>query len=151
MSQMESRRYREPSPLAITIKSIVFAGLVGILLMFMLYTISYVSEESRDASDKAWINDRCNQYYHEGRYGELYDYLILYDMYNDEDFAMYKEMVDGYLDYCQYEMWAAVPAEQIEGREERMEQYKQQLLDRARNCQYDTNKTKLEAYAKACE
>lgn len=144
-------RYKEPSALAITVKSLVLAGLLGILLMFMLYTISFVAEETGYANDKAWLNDRCNKYYYEKQYGELYDYLALYDLYADEDFAIYWEMVEGYLDYRQYEMWAAVPEGEMKEKETKMAEYRQKIQDNVINCQFDMNRTQLEAYANMCK
>ncbi len=114
------------------------------MCVFYLYTLGVVLLEGivdeTNSKNKADLVNACDTYYYEGEYGELRDYLLLYDAF-DETFDKYWEIVDGYADYVQYEQWKAT-----NGADKKVEEYKQKVTSNYQNCQFETNKNVLKKY-----
>ena len=137
---------KPPSVLKIICKGLIACFLLWSLLSFMISTIAYVGEENSFNRNLTEQVNSCERYYYEKEYVELREYLLLYNAY-DEVFASYWEIVDGYSDYMQYQQWMATPVERVPETAEMVQEYREKIIENARNCSFERNQKQLDIYA----
>lgn len=128
----------------IVIKGIVLSLVSLTFFLTAIAVIGLVADEYD--TTKADIVDRCNDYYYDKEYGDLYDYLILYDAY-DEAYDVYWEIIDGYVNYIECAKWSAVSLDDVPDADKMAALYKEKLQKCIADCKFDKNKRELERFA----
>lgn len=125
--------------------------IIGIFLIgFVLYTlgssmledVTYYRTEEEDLAEKVrW----CDRSYYERDYADLVELLTLYEL-RDEEFDIYWEMTDAYIDYEQYKQWKKSEVMGISGSDKRVREYEEKLRENAKNCKFGQNRRQIERY-----
>lgn len=139
-----NRNKKQPTALGIIIKSLILSFLVFILGGIMIFTITYVFIGDYETSEADIVNG-CNGYYYEKEYGELRNYLLLFDAFG-ENYDMYWEIVDGYGDYMQYVQWSSTSEDDVSGSSEMAEHYRKKVEENVNNCKFSQNEEQLRVY-----
>ena len=128
------------------IAALLFIGLF--LYAEVTYLMDSIKEHNVDTYDQAEQIRFLDNYYYEGKYGDVRKLLSLYDLY-DDIYDKYWEAADGNLDYLEYRQWKRAEAAGVEGSAAQVEQYREKVLANAENCQFSSNQRQLEEYADA--
>lgn len=91
---------------------------------------------------------QCHDLYDEGNYGELITYMNLYKLYS-ENYDMYWEAVDGFLDYQRYLQWVKADTAGVKDSDRQLAYYRQKVSDNAKQSRFEENKELLAGYAEA--
>ena len=131
-------------------KKKLFFKTIGIFLFLFIFIycayfifINYLEDYSWDHNETNRIYG-CDSYYYDHDYGNLRDYLTLYNLY-DDTYAIYWESVNGFDDYEKYLMWNKT--DNIDKKNE----YKQKVIDNADQCEFSKNQKQLNGYKEAIE
>lgn len=121
---------------------------VGIIFL-TIYSMANVGieniiESSEEKDMSSYVN-ACDRYYYEKQYGQLRDYLFLYELY-DDTFDVYWEVVNGYCDYIECVQWASAAETGLDGSISIAEQYLQKVAENAENCRFPANEERLCEY-----
>ena len=90
--------------------------------------------------------ERCDREYYDKEYGELYNWLVLDDC-KEEEFDIYWEIINGYLDYCMYRQWSNCDEDKLPGSSEKAEYYREKVIENANNVKFSLNAKRLEELA----
>ena len=134
--------------MSISTALLLFLG--GILLILVPNTIDLYANGDGFTSDKMDNIEYCEREYQDKEYGWLYRNMI-YDNCTSEEFDKYWEIVNGYLDYCQYRQWSNVDESELPGCTDKAEEYKQKVMENAENAKFSQNKKRLAEFAEEIE
>lgn len=140
-----NRQKMQPTKLRIIVKFCTLLLGLYLLITFMFFTVQYATGSYDVILTKAEQMDCYERLYKENNYSELRDALLLYDAY-DEEFDLYWEAVNGYGDYMQYLQWEKSMNAKIEGSEEMVARYEDIVNNNFLHCEFEKNKSQLEAY-----
>ncbi len=119
--------------------------LIGFIVFEMYWgTFQIAAEGENKISDADGIN-WCEEYYHERDYAQLYDFLTLYDLYED-CYDVYWEAVNGYEAFIQYDQWHKAAQLGIDGAEQEAQSHYKALEDLARNPEFSQNSRILNGF-----
>ena len=130
---------------------IFFAG--GILWFVMAYDViksQVPSEYETFYESDAYTINLCDTYYYEKNYDKLYYVMQLYDTYY-EDYDMYWEVVNAYIDYMEYEKWTKVSETDIEDAREMEAFYRDEVISASQNCEFPQNQKHLDGFVEMLE
>lgn len=140
----------KPANLPWMILKALAALLIGFILIYtLIFTVGFVAE-GNDVSQADLIN-WCEDDYSDGNYASLYDLLTLYELYNNEDFAIYWEAVEGCQAYQQYRQWHQAAKLGMEGAQEKADASYAQLEKLAAAPEFPRNERILEEFLKLAQ
>lgn len=127
-------------------KIIIFLILLVVWVIFAVSILQLFFEESTDYynSDAYKIN-ACDEYYYEKEYDELFEFMNLYETY-DEMYDVYWEVMDAYVDLQEYKKWASVSETDMEDAGEMAALYKSKVIAAAENCRFPQNQKYLDGF-----
>lgn len=137
----------KPPSVGTLLKKIAILVLIlgGIIVSVIFICTLLLKEFEEDDDSLSYKNSLCRTYYDDEQYGQLYYILTSSNLY-DEEYEVYWEIVNGYIDYMEYGKWLNVTEEQISGSTEKIAYYRQKVIDNAKNCKYQQNKQQLNEY-----
>lgn len=123
----------------------------GMWISFAFHVVEMQFNESTDYynSDAFYIN-QCDEYYFERKYDELFEHMNLYDTYGEE-YDIYWEVMDAYINLQEYFKWKEVAEEQIEDARKMEDMYYQKVIEACENCRFSQNKKYLDDFVKSLE
>lgn len=129
----------------IVISSFFIVTSAFILMILVPATIKLYAEgdEYSEGSDMVSRIERCDREYYDKAYGELYNWLVLDDC-KEEEFDIYWEIVNGYLDYCQYRQWSNCDETRLPGSSDKVEALREKVINNANNARFSLNQRRLE-------
>lgn len=105
--------------------ALLFFLVIWVMAMVSLLWETYTEDVAWE-SDEARIISSCESNLREKEYGELWEYMDLYDL-EGKRYDVYWNAVDRRLDEIQYEQWKKAEEINMEGAEEMLQQYKTKL------------------------
>ena len=125
------------------------AALCLILFTFLVGTIilETISENNMDKDSTTYMEYLDSMFYKQD-YTGMREEMELFDLTGDE-FATYREIVDGYTDYLDYEQWRMTSEEMVPGSGEKAEIFKKKVIENADNCQFSRNQKQLNVWKDA--
>jgi len=142
---------KKPSVLKNVLKAFLVLFLAANWLYMAISLVFDAYEESTDyyKSDAGRIN-QYDKYYYEKRYDELYNYMHLYDSY-DEIYDVYWEVLDAYVDSKECLKWRNVKESQIEDAREMEKYYYDKVEEAAKNCRFPQNQKYLNSFVESVQ
>lgn len=139
---MNTSEYRV-SIIKVIIKILIALFLIGLWICIALYCIEEVTDDDEVyfRSDAYMIN-KCDDYYYEREYFELYKYMLNNEAY-DEIFDVYWEVADAYIDLQEYLKWKNVSTIDMQEAREMEQMYKEKVLNYAKNPAFPQNQKPL--------
>ena len=136
----------KPSYLKVAIKVAIFLTGAFLWLTTAYAIIEIEAEEAGDyyGSDAYKVN-QCNEYYYEKQYDELFDFMHLYEAY-DERYDVYWEVMNAYIDLQEYYKWKSVSETDIEDAREMEQMYKEKVIERSNNPSFPQNQKYLDDF-----
>lgn len=146
-----TKKMRQPS----TMKNVLKAILVIILAVNWLYMafaiVGLVFEEETDYyNTDAFLMNRCDEFYYEKQYDELFEHMHLYDTY-DEKYDVYWEVMDAYVDLQEYFKWKNVSETDISDARKMQEMYHNKVVNAAIRCRFPQNQKYLDDFVEMLE
>ena len=135
---------KTPSLPKILLKCVAVFFAVMMLWGIGIFLVDSIVEynDEKNVADKIRA---CDSYYYEKDFGDLRDYLILYDLY-DTPYALYWEAVDGYNDYQLYLQWTRAAERGLADSSAMAALYKEKVEENYRNCAFENNRSQLASY-----
>lgn len=129
-----------------SIKMLIFLGGAFLWIVTVISIVDTSVEEMTDYyGTDAYIVNTLDEYYYEKDYGKLYDYMNLYEAYEDT-YDVYWEVMDTYIDMKEYQKWSKVSDEQIKGAKEMMEMYQNKVIESAKTPTFPQNQKYLNEF-----
>lgn len=146
-----TKKMRQPS----TMKNVLKAILVIILAVNWLYMafaiVGLVFEEETDYyNTDAFLMNRCDEFYYEKQYDELFEHMHLYDNY-DEKYDVYWEVMDAYVNLQEYLKWKNVSETDISDARKMQDMYHNKVVNAAANCRFPQNQKYLDDFVEMLE
>lgn len=146
-----TKKMRQPS----TMKNVLKAILVIILAVNWLYMafaiVGLVFEEETDYyNTDAFLMNRCDEFYYEKQYDELFEHMYLYDNY-DEKYDVYWEVMDAYVNLQEYLKWKNVSETDISDARKMQDMYHNRVVNAAANCRFPQNQKYLDDFVEMLE
>ena len=145
------RREKKPSAFKNILKALLVLFLAtNWLYMAISLVVDIFDEETSYYNTDAYRVNQFDNYYYEKKYDELYEYMHLYDTY-DEMYAVYWEVLDTYVDSMECLKWKNVPESRIEGAREMEKYYYDKVLEAAKNCRFPQNQKYLNDFVESVQ
>lgn len=146
-----TKKMRQPS----TMKNVLKAILVIILAVNWLYMafaiVGLVFEEETDYyNTDAFLMNRCDEFYYEKQYDELFEHMHLYDNY-DEKYDVYWEVMDAYVNLQEYLKWKNVSETDISDARKMQDMYHNKVVNAAISCRFPQNQKYLDDFVEMLE
>ena len=146
-----TKKMRQPS----TMKNVLKAILVIILAVNWLYMafaiVGLVFEEETDYyNTDAFLMNRCDEFYYEKQYDELFEHMHLYDNY-DEKYDVYWEVMDAYVNLQEYLKWKNVSETDISDASKMQDMYHNRVVNAAISCRFPQNQKYLDDFVEMLE
>lgn len=146
-----TKKMRQPS----TMKNVLKAILVIILAVNWLYMafaiVGLVFKEETDYyNTDAFLMNRCDEFYYEKQYDELFEHMHLYDNY-DEKYDVYWEVMDAYVNLQEYLKWKNVSETDISDARKMQDMYHNKVVNAAISCRFPQNQKYLDDFVEMLE
>ncbi|MCR5655377.1 MAG: hypothetical protein K6G07_07045 [Lachnospiraceae bacterium] len=140
-----------PSLGKLAIKFAVLCFMILFILILVYGVTSSIRGEAEYGTDSADDLRRCDRDYYEENYGELYETIALYKLYDTERYGKYLEVVNGANDYYLYVQWKTAADKGYEGAASMSETCKGRVEKNETECVYDENREVLHDFVMKTE
>ena len=134
---------------SLMVKAVILGILFAVMIALTIPVVSFCLKKTKQASVNFARDDytsNCAMYADEGAYGDLYELLADYELY-DADYDEYWELANGYLDYVNCVAYRKAWESGYEPAKELYEESYAKVLENAREYRFDRNFNALTGFA----